>query len=242
MRFHTPLPKVRSRPHNRETLLIQMHKGKLPWIILRRPDEPDLSIADSHLIIRHLVDSNILPSPSSSLPAASLATERAWKSLTEEAYSCCVLLRWRDPKRWPRFYDIVFSSAPFLVRWALVPVFRRKVFYNLSSSLIWVHTDEEVLSFLLEYVSAVCGALEASAKSQPDRAKPFYFLGGEGPTQVDVETFAFWANAIVCDQSTPELMKALRESDALKRYVSGLTKRWFPEYTDRFRPYLEPYL
>jgi len=202
------------------TLPFSAPKGKLPYITF-----PDGSIlADSHFILRHLLQNGLAPDLDADLSPAQRAESRAWAAWTEERlYPAVVSTRWlRDDN----FVNARASlDAPFPINYALAWYLRRRIRTSLVGHGIGRHTDEEVDVFLREYVEALDARLSVHERG--------FFHGGDAPTTVDVIVWAFLANSLNgVDKSNPEFKEMVLDTARLREYVSLLGRRWFPEYVE----------
>jgi glutathione S-transferase len=191
-------------------------KGKLPFIELEHDGKCE-KIADSHMIVKHLILTKVTDDPDASLTAAQRADSRAWQAWTEELiYPALSYTRWGRPTN----FAIISRNLPVpgLVRPILARYLRWKILRSLWGHGVGRHSDEEIDQLLREYVDGLEARLE----------RDDYFHGKE-PTLVDVVVYAFLANAIG-SEANPEYRTMVLSSERLKRYTADLTKRWFPNY------------
>ena len=191
-------------------------KGKLPFIELEHDDKKEI-IADSHFIIKHLIDKNVVSDPDAALTAAQRADSRAWQTWTEELiYPALVHTRWSRPA------NFAIESTNLPVPSLLKPLVARLIRWSILRSLwghgVGRHSNDEIDLLLREYVDGLDARLE----------RDDYFHGKE-PTMIDIIVFGFLANAIG-ELANPEYRAILLASERLKRYTAELTKKWFPEY------------
>lgn len=195
----------------------QAPKGKLPYIEVVHDDGRIEGIADSHFIVRHLIENQIVPDPDTNLTAAQRAESRAWQAWIEELiYPTVVYTRWGPPA------NFAATKAALPIPWYILPLvawnLRRNILNALWVSGVGRHTDEERYRLLREYAEALEARLEGAE-----------FFHGDEPTMIDMIVYGFIANAL--DQpGNPEYTALLLGSERLRRYTAVLTRKWFPEY------------
>lgn len=191
-------------------------KGKLPYIELVRDGKTE-TIADSHFIIRHLIENNVVPDLDKNLTAAQRADSRAWQAWTEELlYPAVVWQRWAIPANFAAIKAIL--PVPAVVRWFVAWYLRRSILNSFWGHGVGRHSDEERERLVREYAEGLEARLEGTE----------YFHGSE-PTTIDTVLYGFLANSIV-QPANPEFSALVLGSERLKKYTAGLTRKWFPEY------------
>lgn len=194
-------------------------KGKIPYIQYTHTDGTTDTLADSHMIVRYLVEGEIVRDLDAALSAAQRADSRAWQAWTEElVYLLIVTERWSKPENFAATKTALRVSAwvlPFFA-WYM----RRAIFSGMWSNGVGRHTDEERARLAREYFEGLDARLEGRD----------YFHGSE-PTAIDTVLYGFLSN-IVSGPGNPETTAFVLGSERLRRYTMRLTRKWFPEYEE----------
>lgn len=171
------------------------------------------------MIVRYLVETEIVRDLDATLSAAQRADSRAWQAWTEEfVYMLILTERWSKPENFAATKTALGMSAwilPF-VAWYL----RRAIRSLMWSNGIGRHTDEERAGLAREYFEGLDARLEGRD----------YFHGSE-PTAIDTVLYGFLSN-IVSGPGNPETTSFVLGSERLRRYMTRLTRKWFPEYEE----------
>jgi|ERR1043166_654608 glutathione S-transferase len=187
-------------------------KGKLPYI-----DDDGEKIADSTFIRWHL-ETKYKTDFDRGLSAEQRAVAWAFEKLCEDHLYWEVLQsRWMDDANFDKGPRTFFSSIPMPVRPLIVGMIRRSVRKKLDAQGTGRHSKAEIAALVTRGIDAVAAYLGQ---------KPF-FMGAE-PCGVDATIFAFAAGALCPQFEGPERQAAERH-DNLKRYVSRMTARYYPE-------------
>lgn len=191
-------------------------KGKLPYIEYVKDGKTE-TVADSHLIVRYLIENKVVPDMDGSLNVAQRAESRAWQAWTEELlYGIVVHERFNRPEN----YAITKTAMPFpwwirpLIGWYM----RRSILSSLWTSGIGRHSDEERNRMAREYFEGLEARLEGVE----------YFHGSK-PTTIDTTLFGIIANT-VGRPGNPDTTAFVLGSKRLRRYIAVMTRKWFPEY------------
>ncbi|KND01921.1 uncharacterized protein SPPG_02429 [Spizellomyces punctatus DAOM BR117] len=210
----------------RATLPDRAPKGKLPYITFG-----DETVADSHFILKYVVQKRISRDLDASLTPSQKADSRAFQSYIEEhLYSCICYERWMVDANYQVVVRESFSAAPSVLRPLLGWYFWRKVRSGLWAQGVGRHSTEEVYGLLEDAVTHLAARLEVQFDITADKSRHIYFHGGESPTQIDVILYAFLANAIATD-SNPYFNKLMLAQPALVTFTRQMTTLLFPEYT-----------
>ena len=196
-------------------------KGKLPYIVLTRPDGSDTeTIADSHFIIRHLIALGITPDLDATLTPVQRAESRAWQAWTEELMYTAVV-----QTRWSREHNYAATAAAIPIPGLIKPIImwhlRRKILGTMREMGMGKHSEREVDQLMREWVDGLNDRLEGRT----------YFHAGDQPSCVDVIIGAFLAQ-IVAQPGNMEAKAMILEKKTLKAYTATLTRMWFPEYEE----------
>ncbi|KAL4787477.1 hypothetical protein BJX76DRAFT_5449 [Aspergillus varians] len=213
-------------------------KGKIPYIeITDRNDETSLattsstnitsSLGDSTLIIKHLVERNILPDLNGDLSPSERAHDLALRALLEDkAYFYNTRERWTE--NYYTMRDHVLSAIPYPVRVIVGLIIYRSTVQTLHGQGTGRYSGEEIQGFRVEAWEAVNDLLVASkAKAQGDG--PFWVLGGEGPTEADTTVFGFVVSALICD-AAPKTKELVGAFPVIREYARTIHYAYFPDY------------
>jgi glutathione S-transferase len=187
-------------------------KGKLPYI-----DDDGERIADStfirwHLERKHKVDFD------RGLSAEQRGIAWAFEKMAEDNLYWAVLdSRWMDDENFRKGPLTFFSGIPAPVRPLVVGMIRRGVRKAAYNHGMGRHTKAEIAELATHGVDAIAAYLGA---------KPFFM--GDEPAGVDATVYAFAAGTL-CPQFETPIRTAAERHDNLKRYVSRMTARYYPE-------------
>lgn len=194
-------------------------KGKIPYIQFTHADGATDTLADTHMIVRYLIETEVVRDPDAALSAAQRADSRAWQAWTEElVYLLIVTERWSKPANFAATKTALRVSAWFRPFFAWYV--RRAIFSVMWTNGVGRHTDEERSRLAREYFEGLDAKLEGRD----------YFHGSE-PTAIDTVLYGFLSN-IVSGPGNPETTAFVLGSERLRRYTMRLTRKWFPEYED----------
>jgi len=206
------------------TLPQRAPKGKLPYIELVSTDPAPSSttIADSQLIIQHLVSSGICPDLDAPLTQVERADSRAWISYTEELfYTALVTTRWY----WGREDNYAANATSILAPWAIKPILTWYIRRQINGTM-WTmgpgrHSTEVVDGIVKEWIDAA----EVKLKASSEKGSGWWF-GKEEPTLVDVVIYGFLANIIGVGQGNREALGMIKEREAIMAFVKLGTQRF----------------
>lgn len=191
-------------------------KGKLPYIEYIKDGKTE-TIADSHFIIRYLVENKIVADLDKNLTAVQRADSRAWQSWFEDLVYGVVA-----HERFFKDENFAAVKANFPFPWWIRPIFgwylRRNILRALWSSGIGRHSVEDRNKLAREFFEG----LEARLKGG------VYFHGSE-PTLIDAYLFGFLATTVFLP-GNPETTALVMGNERLKQYLALMTQKWFPEY------------
>lgn len=189
-------------------------KGKIPYI------DDDGILGDSTFIRWHLeqkykIDFDL------ALTAEERAIAWAFEKMAEDnLYWVNVHSRWMDDANFERGPKVFFKGVPAPIRPLVHALVRRKVRNNLHGQGMGRHGEREI---------AALGARSVNAIACHLGDKPF-FMGAE-PTGADATIFAFVASAL-CPLFESPLQKTTASHDNLRRYISRMTGRFYPEFPE----------
>jgi glutathione S-transferase len=191
-------------------------KGKLPYIILTHGGSTT-SIADSHFILKHLIQTEVVKDLDAELNESEKADSRAWQAWTEElVYPALCHTRWLRPENFATMSENL--PAP----WLLKPIVARYFRYRIGSALyghgVGRHSDEEVDILLKEYVDALEKRMDGRA-----------WFHENNMSSIDIVIYAFLVNA-VGEKGNPDYTKLILGRPRIKELIRQGTRSWFPEY------------
>ncbi|KAL4917841.1 hypothetical protein BDW62DRAFT_201394 [Aspergillus aurantiobrunneus] len=199
-------------------------KGKVPYTEITDPSNENpsstgsdtTSIGDSSLIIKHLVERNILPDLNGDVYPPQRAHDLALRALLEDkAY----------------FYNKTTTpcAIPYAVRIVVGLLIYRSTVQTLQGQGTGRYSAEEIRGFRVEAWEAVNDLLVAlKAKTQSGDA-PFWVLGGEEPTEADTTVFGFVVSALICDAG-PKTRELVNEFPVITEYARRIHDAYFPDY------------
>jgi glutathione S-transferase len=187
-------------------------KGKLPYI-----DDDGEKIADSTFIRWHLEQKHKIEFDRG-LGEDQRAVAWAFERLAEDhLYWALLDARWIDDANFDKGPRGFFKGVPAPIRPLVVAMIRRKVRQTLHGQGTGRHAPTEIVALATRSIDAIAAYLGH---------KPF-FMGPE-PTGVDATMLAFVAG-ILCPAFETPIRTAAERHDNLKRYVSRMTARFYPD-------------
>ncbi len=185
-------------------------KGKLPFI-----DDGGAIVADSNLVIRHLVakhgdrlDGWLLPAER----AASLAFRRL---IEENLYWAMLYGRWIDEAGWLMTRNAFFARMPAPYRWFVPGLARAGVRKSLWRHGMGRHSRDEIHAI---------GKADLDALADFLGEKP-YMLGAE-PCSLDASAYAAFANILWVPHDTP-LRARLAQRPGVVAYCERIRAKYY---------------
>ncbi|EGN98911.1 hypothetical protein SERLA73DRAFT_54410 [Serpula lacrymans var. lacrymans S7.3] len=215
----------------RETMTDKAPKGKLPYVDVQHEGKT-VTIADSHFIIRYLVENGISANPDdqAGLTASQKSESRAFQAYMEEVlYSA---MRYEKYCKDDNFATMMAEALevtplPFWLPWPLssfvLGMFQRSAKNSLWAEGMGRHSEEEVKSLEKEGIQA----LEVRLSAHP-------YFHGEKPTTIDVTISAFLACSLGT-KANPYFTSMVISSHVLRSYCRRMTAPLFPEYEELLR-------
>ncbi|OCL10999.1 hypothetical protein AOQ84DRAFT_336604 [Glonium stellatum] len=205
-------------------------KGKIPYIKYREIDDsPTTTLGDSTLIIKHLVERNILPNINANVPPTTRAQDLALRSLLEEK-----LYFYHTWELWDQNYyqmrEHILQGLPYPMRVVIGLLIHRNTMKTLNGQGTNRHTPEEIRAFREEIWEAI-NELLLSSKTTKGSAdgRPFWILGGEGPTEADATLFGFIVCVLVCT-ARQESQRLVKGFPIILEYAERIHDIYFPDY------------
>ncbi|OCK73873.1 hypothetical protein K432DRAFT_410342 [Lepidopterella palustris CBS 459.81] len=215
--------------------------GKIPYVKFREVQPSDTIssssnlediptfLGDSTLIIKHLVERDVLPNINAKVPPAANAQDLAIRALLEDK-----LYFYHTWERWGENYyqmrDHILSALSYPIRVVVGLLIYRKSMQTLHGQGTGRYTASEIQSFRQEIWEGI-NALLLSAKFEADDAstKPFWVLGGKGPTESDATLFGFIVSVLVCT-ACPESQSLVKRFPVILEYADRIHDTYFPDY------------
>ncbi|KAL5357661.1 hypothetical protein BJX96DRAFT_144969 [Aspergillus floccosus] len=203
-------------------------KGKIPYVEISEENaSAPTSMGDSTLIIKHLIEKNILPDLNGRLLPTARAHDLALRALMEEK-----LYFYHGRERWIENYypmrDHVLSSLPYPVRVLVGLIIYRNTTQVLHGQGTGRHTRDEYSTFRLEIWESINDLLVASRAARADD-EPFWILAGPEPTEADCTVFGFIVSVMLCTAG-PDSRALVKEFPAVLDYARRIHNRYFPDY------------
>ncbi|KAL1873157.1 hypothetical protein Daus18300_003976 [Diaporthe australafricana] len=177
-------------------------RGKIPYIEYQPPNGHGLvQLGDSSLIAKHFVAEGVLPDLNGKLSPEDRARDLATRALLEEK-----LCFYHTTERWLDHYYIMRDYAMAPIPWPIRVLIGQLAYRGHKAMLYGQGTlrlsDDEVRSSKKEIWGSINGVLTASRAASGSRtnakeARPFWFLGGEQPTEVDTSLFGFIVSVLL---------------------------------------------
>ncbi len=188
-------------------------KGKLPFI-----EDGDKKIADSDLIIQHLIQT-YGDKLDADLSPAQKATSFAMQRLLEDhLFWVTLYTRWQySDENWQVNKKAIFHPFPPLIRDIVASVFRFLIRRQIYGQGIGRHTSEEIFQL---------GRNDLDALSDFLADKPYFM--GDKPTSLDATAFGFLINTIDCPIESPVKEYACRKQN-LDDYCQRIMSEYYPE-------------
>lgn len=188
-------------------------KKKLPVI----KDGNEL-IEDSTFIIEHLQKKHKIDLDQN-LTDEQKSITQAFKWLIERNIVNIVMwFRWADEKNWPKFRDIIFAGAPWIIKATIANQMAKKVKKTIWDMGIGRFTDTERLHLLNQDLKAISDYLGN---------KKYFF--GDTFHSIDCILYAALVQ-IEKSNYTPQLNPVMDQYPNLKKYVATVSEKYWPEY------------
>ncbi|KAG8163561.1 hypothetical protein KVR01_006858 [Diaporthe batatas] len=213
-------------------------KGKIPYVEFQQPQAGGgtVQMGDSTLIARHLVDEGVLPDLNGKLSPEDRARDLATRALLEEK-----LCFYHTRERWLDHYYIMRDHALSSIPWPMRVLVGQMVYRSHKAMLYGQGTlrlsDEEVRTAKTEIWDTINGVLVAVRSSQDagppgdaaSRNRPFWFLGGDEPTEVDTTLFGMIVS-VLSATAGPESQSIVRGYPMVVEYAERIHATYFPDY------------
>ncbi|KAF2475861.1 uncharacterized protein BDR25DRAFT_89111 [Lindgomyces ingoldianus] len=212
--------------------------GKIPYISLSTPGRPTEFLGDSSLIMKRLMELNLLHDVNVKLElqGGMKGVDLAIRALMEDK-----LYFYHTHERWIMNYytmrDHVLGSIPYPVRVVIGLLAYRRSVRKLHDQGTGRFSNTEIRGFIKEVWEGINGLLVESRRKMMEKygqrdsegGDCFWILGGSEPTEADASVFGFVVSVLVCDAG-PESKKLVRGFPVVVEYAERLHRRWFPDY------------
>jgi glutathione S-transferase len=187
-------------------------KKKLPMIV----DNGEL-VEDSTFIIEHLKRKHAIDLDRH-LTSEQMAIGQAFQWLCEKSLVDIVIyFRWVDSANWPKFRDIVFRGAPWIIKATVANGMAKSIGKTLYKHGTGRFTDTERLKLLNDNLSAISNYL----------GQKKYFFGDQVST---VDTILFATLVQVRPRGVvPQFDGVLEKYPNLMAYIKNFAKSYWPE-------------
>ena len=185
-------------------------KGKLPFMT-----DGDKTIADSEFIIAYLQEKYQVKLDSNLSAEQKATAYLIGKSLDENLYWCLVYSRWVNEDTWELVKKEFFSSMPFPVRIAIVPLVRKGVISALHKQGLGRHTEKEINFIADKTFQSLSDVL----------GNKTYFFGDNSCT-FDATAFGFLAQFISVSLDN-EMNNLARKYSNLVEYCNNMTAKYY---------------
>jgi glutathione S-transferase len=188
-------------------------KGKLPFI-----EDGDKKIADSDLIIQHLIQT-YGDQLDADLSPAQKGTSLAMKRLLEDhLFWITMYTRWQySDENWQVNKKAIFHTFPPFIRDVVASVFRILIRRQIYGHGIGRHSSEEIFQL---------GRDDLDALSDYLADKPYFM--GDKPTSLDATAFGILINTLACPIESP-VKEYARSKQNLVDYCQRLMSEYYPE-------------
>ena len=187
-------------------------KKKMPMIL----DQGEL-IEDSTLIIEHLKQKHGVDLDKHLTPEQK-AISKAFQWLCEKSLVDIVVhFRWVDQNNWPKFREVIFRGAPWLIKVTIANAMAKSIKKTLYKHGMGRFTDTEKLKILDDNLSAISNYLGA---------KKFFF--GDQVSTIDVTLYSFLVQ-VDPRGVVSQFEGVLNKYPSLKKYVAHFAKTYWSE-------------
>ncbi|KAF1960550.1 hypothetical protein CC80DRAFT_437556 [Byssothecium circinans] len=203
-------------------------KGKIPYLDLTMPGQPTLHLADSTLILKSLVESNLINDVNSALSPAQKGIDLAIRALFEEK-----LYFLQAHERWivnfETMRDHILAAVPLPQRLAVGEHVKGEITRKLDLQGVGRFTEPEKRAAIRDIWEGLSGLLEASKANVGDGGV-FWVLGGPLPSEADATVFGFAASVLISEASPQSMELVKREFPVVVEYAKRVQARWFGDY------------
>lgn len=221
--------------------LKQSPRGKIPYVVFTDPESSSsISLADSTLIISDLIKQSHLPDLNVDLTPLQRAQDLALRALLEDK-----LYFYHTYERFILNYytmrDHVLEGFSLPLRFIIGQLIYRNTSATLHGQGTGRFSPEEIAAFRLQIWESFSELLLASRKQAKSKTKPFWLLGGDGPSEADMVLFGFIVSVMYCT-AAPDSQKVVRGFPVLLEYAGRIHEAYFPDYQrwdDRGSCYLD---
>ncbi|CAP73010.1 uncharacterized protein PODANS_2_4340 [Podospora anserina S mat+] len=223
--------------------LPQSPNRKIPYVSYQpSPNHTPELLGDSTLITKRLISDHLLPDLNSALSPAEKALDLSIRALLEDKLQFFnTREQWVD-NYYPMREGILGQGGaglPWVMQWLIGGKIYKDIIRTLYGQGTGRYSSDEVRVLKEEVWEAINAfVVEGRNKTLARRRgngdngddKPFWVLGGEGPTEADCTLYGMVAGRLMCSSAAPETGRLVRGYPALVEYARRIHDRYFEEY------------
>ncbi|KAF2637571.1 hypothetical protein P280DRAFT_458121 [Massarina eburnea CBS 473.64] len=203
-------------------------KGKIPYVDVDTPGQVTTHLADSTLILKSLVKSELIKDVNAALSPAQRGIDLAIRGLLEEK-----LYFLQAHERWIVNYesmrDHILAAVPLPQRLTVGEHVKANIANKLDLQGTGRFTYPEIREAIRDIWDGLSGLLEA-AKANAGEGEVFWVLGGLEPSEADATVFGFAVSVLVVEAG-PESKELVRhEFPVVVEYAKRIWEKWFEDY------------
>jgi len=204
-------------------------RGKIPYIEFSDTDtRTSATLSDSTLIISDLVQGGQLEDLNARLSPEQKAYDLALRALLEDK-----LYFYHTYERFVQNYyhmrDHVLEALSYPLRLIIGQLMYRSHASTLHGQGTGRFSPTEIATFRLQIWESFNDLLVSSKLKSESNTEPFWVLGGDEPTEIDMVLFSFIVSVMYCT-AAPDSQKVIRGFPVLLDYAGRIHERWFPDY------------
>lgn len=191
-------------------------KKKMPMI----SDQNEL-IEDSTFVIQYLKQKYAVDLDQH-LTSEQKAIAKAFQWLCEKSLAdIIVYFRWVDQSNWPKFREIIFSGAPWIIKSTVANIMAKSIEKTLHKHGMGRFSDDEKLSILDDNLSAISNFLDN---------KSYFF--GDTISSIDITLFSFLVQ-IHSRNVVNQFKNVLIKYPNLLRFIDLVKNTYWPEVNSK---------
>lgn len=213
LKLETYLKVARVPYENQLTIsMSKSKKKKMPMIL----DQGEL-VEDSTLIIEHLKQKHGIDLDQH-LTSEQKAIAKAFQWLCEKSIAdIIVYFRWVDINNWPKYREVIFRNAPWIIKVTVANTIARNIKNTLYKHGMGRFTDAEKLKILDDNLLAISNYLGTKK----------YFFGDQVST---IDTILYSHLVQVAPRSiVPQFEGMIKKYPNLEKYLHHFLKAYWPE-------------
>lgn len=204
-------------------------RGKIPYVTFADPGtKKSTTLSDSTLIISDLIQNGQLPDINARLSPEQRAYDLALRAMLEDK-----LYFYHTYERFMlNFYtmrDHLLSDFSLPLRMLIGHIMYRSHVATLHGQGTSRFSPEEIAAFRLQIWESFNDLLTVSKRQSKSKNDPFWLLGGESATEVDMDFFGFIVSVMYCT-AAPDSQKVVRSFPVVLEYARRIHEKYFPDY------------